>query len=243
MSLYDKLGLSWLGNTTIRIFKKENMSQYKIHYYTFLDAICNDYVIVNKNFIELTSTQSYFILTSGQIDGVRYDEYLKNKGIKGVFIHSDDNSYVEKFNLMKKYLEKNTSLYEKSLFCKIDTDFVHYRVNSFQKLITELFIKNERLFVGNKKNRWVRGALNAIHVDSILKCPCLEKTRWNEFDDNFTTTLTKNKIVDIMEIMFFEKSDTILKNLYGTHVNNPNKAQSVLKLNQDLGKEFPNIYE
>lgn len=238
--------LNSLANHKIRaidILKRNDMNQYKVHYYTFLDAVCNDYTIVNKNFIELTNTQSYFILTSGQIDGINYDQYLKNNGVKGVFLHSEENSYVEKFNLMKKYIEQNLSIYENSLFCKIDTDFVHYKVNSFQKLISGLFSGNKRLFVGNKKNRWIRGALNAIHVDSILQCPFLERTGWNEFDDNFTHTLTKNGIVDIMDRSFFEKSDVLLKDLYGTHVNNSNKVKCVLKLNEDICKELTGIYE
>lgn len=215
---------------------------FKIYYYTFIDVICNDYTMSNKNFIELSKTQNYFILTSGNINNIRYDVYLKNKGISGHFIHSDKNSYPVKFNLFKKYLEENKEQYQNCIFCKIDTDLVHYKVKSFHSLLNNEFSVNKRYFIGNEKGYWIRGGLNAIHVDSILDCPPLcEKV--NDFDGVFTATLVKNNIIIKRNIMLFNKSVTLLPDKFGTHVYGPNKLKEVLNLNEELNRTYTDIYQ
>jgi hypothetical protein len=216
---------------------------FKIYYYTFLDVICNDYTMSNKNFFELSKTQNYFILTSGNINNIRYDEYLKNKGISGHFIHSDKNSYPVKFNLFKKYLEQNKEQYQNCIFCKIDTDLVHYKIKSFHAFLNNEFSVNKRYFIGNEKEYWIRGGLNAIHVDSILDCPPLCEDRWDDFDGIFTTTLVKNNIIIKRNIMLFNKSTTLLPDKFGTHVYGPNKLKEVLNLNDELYRTYIDIYQ
>lgn len=243
MSLFKLNSLANHSLRTIDIFKKNDMNEYKVHYYTFLDAVCNDYTIINKNFIELSKTQNFFILTSGNINGINYDQYLKDHGVYGHYIHSDINSFPVKFNKLKKYLDENKESYENSIFCKIDTDFVHYKVKSFHKLITSELSSNKKYFIGNVKNSWIRGALNAIHIDSILLCPMLNEKRWDDFDVIFTKTLCDNNLIEKKNIELFEKSHTILTDKFGTHVSTINKIKDVLSLNDQLNKIFPDIYE
>lgn len=216
---------------------------YKIYYYTFIDAVCNDYTINNKNFIDLSNTQNYFILTSGNIKDIKYDVYLKNQGVSGNFIHSDKNSYPVKFNLFKKYLEENQEKYQNCIFCKIDTDLIHYKIKSFHTFLNNEFSVNKHYFIGNEKQYWIRGGLNAIHVNSILSCPYLCEDRWDDFDGIFTSTLVNNNIVTKKNIQLFNKSLSLLQDKFGTHVVGPNKLKEILNLNQELNKIYTDIYQ
>jgi len=220
-----------------------DQSFFKVYYYTFIDAICNDYTMCNENFIKLSNTQNYFILTSGNIDNIKYDEYLKSHGVSGNFIHSDINSYPVKFNIFKKFLEENKEQYQNCIFCKIDTDLVHYKIKSFHTFLNNEFSVNKRYFIGNEKGYWIRGGLNAIHIDSILHCPPLCEKRWDDFDGIFTTTLVENNIIVKKNIPLFNKSMSLLQDKFGTHVCGPNKIAEVLNLNKELNEIYIDIYQ
>ena len=220
----------------------------KVYYFTFLDPCINDYTLANDNFLELTNTNDYFFLTSGEIDGVRYDEYLKSKNIRGTYIHSEKNSYVIKFNLLKKYLEENRNNYEDTIFCKIDTDLVHYKVKTFHDFLNFMFCKDKNILLGNEipigYKGWIRGGLNAVYIDSILKCPYLDETfKENSFDDIYTWTLERNNITKRMFVYLFSLAEDIDLKVFATHTVGKGLTSSKIDEVVDLNKKLKLVFK
>lgn len=244
-----KINTNLIGSDSIRIkplSKKYDCATKKVYYFTFLDPCINDYTLANENFLELTNSQDYFFLTSGEIDGVRYDEYLKSKNIRGTYIHCDSNSYVIKFNKFKKYLEENRETYVDTIFCKIDTDVVHYKTKTFHDFLNFIFWKNKNLIVGNEimgyKGPYIRGGLNAVYVDSILRCPNLDETfKANSFDDIYTWTLESIGIERRYIYLFALDREIDLK-VFATHTTSKgtkmSKVEEVIDLNKKLKLMF-----
>lgn len=159
------------------------MTDFNIVYYTFLDSSMDFYTKVNTNFIELTHKYNYIVLISGFDNGIPYQDKLsKILGKNTIYIESKKNAFTTKFNLFKKYIIKNKEKYKDSIFCKIDTDLVHYKCEEFHSLLKSKFNDNINYFIGNKKQYWIRGGLNAIHFKSIESCPDLPEENYSTND-------------------------------------------------------------
>jgi len=193
-----------------------------IFYYTFLDTSMDYYTSINTNFIELTKMYTYFVLVSGKKDGKPYSEHLKSiLGPQTIYIESDENSMVIKFNLFRQYLKINTQ-YNDSIFCKIDTDLVHYNTKKMHDFLRDRFQQNKNLFIGNQGfgENVIRGGLNAIHYNSIISCGDLsENYNPSEFDEIFSKTLFSNGIKKHVVPLFYQ-GENINKFLFATHVVN-----------------------
>ena len=198
----------------------EHTTNNQICYYTFLDVSMDAYTSINTNFIELTHKYTYFVLVSGHMGDTSYKQYLSSiLGPKTIFIESQQNSMACKFNLLKQYLEQHKAEYIDAIFCKIDTDLVHYRTEEFQSQMRQIFTKNKNVLVG-VDNDWIRGGLNAVHVDSILNCPVWpEDYRPFEFDVKFTDMLSKNKIKKYC-FDTFNQTQVLDVSCFATHVIN-----------------------
>jgi len=212
----------------------EDTMNNQICYYTFLDVSMDAYTSINTNFIELTHKYTYFVLVSGQKGDTSYKQYLSSLlGPKTIFIESQQNSMACKFNLLKQYLEQHKDEYIDAIFCKIDTDLVHYRSEEFQSQIRKIFAKNKNLLVG-VENEWIRGGLNAVHVDSILNCPVWSED-YNpfEFDMKFTELLLKNEIKKY-NFFTFNQTQVLDVSCFATHVvqQRLNAKFLVTKVNQ-----------
>lgn len=196
----------------------EDTMNNQICYYTFLDVSMDAYTSINTNFIELTHKYTYFVLVSGQKGDTSYKQYLSSLlGPKTIFIESQQNSMACKFNLLKQYLEQHKDEYIDAIFCKIDTDLVHYRSEEFQSQIRKIFAKNKNVVVGVDYGH-IRGGLNAVHVDSILNCPVWpEDHNPFEFDIKFTNLLSKNKIQKY-HFHTFSQSRKLDLDCFATHV-------------------------
>jgi len=204
----------------------------QIYYYTFLDVCMDNYTSINTNFIELTHKYTYFVLVSGQKDDTSYKQYLSSLlGPKTIFIESQQNSMACKFDLLKQYLEQHKAEYIDAIFCKIDTDLVHYRTEKFQSQIRQIFAKNKNVLVGvDSETGHIRGGLNAVHVDSILNCPVWpEDYHPFEFDIKFTELLLKNKIKKY-NFNTFNQTHVLDVDCFATHVIN--QRLSAKKVNQ-----------
>jgi hypothetical protein len=216
----------------------EHIMNNQIYYYTFLDVSMDYYTSINTNFIELTHKYTYFVLVSGQKDDTSYKQYLSSLlGPKTIFIESQQNSMAHKFNLLKQYLEQHKAEYIDTIFCKIDTDLVHYRTEEFQSQMRQIFTKNKNVLVGVNNNTHIRGGLNAVHVDSILNCPVWPKDYHPfEFDMKFTDLLLKNKIKKYY-FDTFNQTQVLDVSCFATHVvnqrlNNKKVDQLMNLLNQ-----------
>ena len=210
----------------------------QIYYYTFLDVSMDAYTSINTNFIELTHKYTYFVLVSGQKGDTSYKQYLSSiLGPKTIFIESQQNSMACKFNLFKQYLEQHKAEYVDTIFCKIDTDLVHYRTEEFQSQMLQIFAKNKNVLVGVDYGH-IRGGLNAVHVDSILNCPVWpEDYHPFEFDIKFTELLLKNKI-EKYNFNTFNQTQVLDVSCFATHVVhqrlNGKKVNEIMELLNQL---------
>ena len=198
----------------------EHTMNNQICYYTFLDVSMDAYTSINTNFIELTHKYTYFVLVSGHKGDTSYKQYLSSiLGPKTIFIESQQNSMACKFNLFKQYLEQHKDEYVDTIFCKIDTDLVHYHTEEFQSQMRKIFAKNKNVLVGVDVNyAHIRGGLNAVYVDSILNCPVWpEDYHPFEFDSKFTDLLSKNKIKKY-NFHTFIQSRKLALDCFATHI-------------------------
>lgn len=199
----------------------EHIMNNQICYYTFLDVSMDDYTSINTNFIELTHKYTYFVLVSGQKGDTSYKQYLSSiLGPKTIFVESQQNTMACKFNLFKQYLEQHKDEYVDTIFCKIDTDLVHYRTKKFQSQMRQIFAKNKNVLVGVDcgPTKHIRGGLNAVHVDSILNCPVwIEDADPLEFDSKFTNQLLKNNIKKF-NFFTFNQTEVLDVGCFATHV-------------------------
>lgn len=212
----------------------------QICYYTFLDVSMDAYTSINTNFIELTHKYTYFVLVSGHKGDTSYKQYLSSiLGPKTIFVESQQNSMACKFNLFKQHLEQHKAEYVDTIFCKIDTDLVHYHTEEFQSQMRQIFAKNKNVLVGVDcgHTKHIRGGLNAVHVDSILNCPV-----WPEdynpigFDEKFTELLLKNNIKKL-NFFTFNQTEVLDVGCFATHVvtqglDNRKVDQLMVLLNQ-----------
>lgn len=218
-----------------------SQTEFDIFYYTFLDASMDFYTNINTNFIELTHKNTYFVLCSGEKNGTRYCDLLAGTlGPKTIFLNSEKNSMVCKFNLFKKYLIDHKNIYQNSIFCKIDTDLVHYRCKQFHDLIRLKFENDRSLFIGNENkigsDRYIRGGLNAVHFQSLTTCPDLpENHDPREFDLIFSQYLLRSKISKLHNVFLFTQSDRVNSSTFATHIRSqrlskskPNELSSLL---------------
>lgn len=196
-------------------------------YYTFLDESMDYYTAINSNFIALTHKHQYFVLVSGQKDGKPYSDFLKTiLGPNTVYIESDQNKMTRKFNLFREYLITHRDQYYNYVFCKIDTDLVHYNSDKFQQTISEIFSNKKNVYVGvestafldGKYLKYVRGGLNAIHYESIIKCPRLpEDYKPFEFDIIFSNKLMECG-VQLHHLKTFSENPQLDLGKYATHI-------------------------
>lgn len=230
--------------TPICIKKFRIMPSGHVVYYTFLDACMDYYTSINTNFIELTHKYQYFVLVSGTKDDQPYADFLRTiLGPHTIYIESDQNKMTRKFNLFREYLIANQDTYKNSVFCKIDTDLVHYRSQEFQAIMRHLFNYDQRLFVGIQGwGKYLRGGLNAIHYQSIVNLlPLPEDHDPFEFDVIFSSQLQKQNLVNIYTFPTFEQDGQIAKKYFATHIisqrHNIKKVDQLKSLLQQLQVE------